>query len=139
MASEKAIYWIAVGLMAVSLENHFAGRHDGQCLADRSLAAVQRLSGETSHFMAMAGVMLSRTSLPLVRTQTEVARIQNRLVTVDTVVAREQAACARLQVKRARLIELQQLQQIHLKAVCPRQALQLSGPRLAPVPGDGTI
>jgi len=139
MASEKAIYWMAVGLVAFSLGNHFVSRYNGRCFAGRSLAAVQRLSGQASHFMSMAEAMLDRTSLPLVRTETEVARIQTSLASVDTIMARQQAACARVEVQRARTMAFQQLQQMHLEVVCPRQALKLSVPRQPAVSREGTI
>ncbi len=139
MASEKAVYWMAAGVVAFSLGNHFVSRYDGRYLADRSLAAVQRLSSDASHLMAMTGVMLSRTSLPLVRTEAEVARIQTRLASVDTVMARQQAACARVQAQQVRIMALQQLQQMRLEVVCPRQALKLDVPRLLTDARDGTI
>jgi hypothetical protein len=137
MVSEKAIYWMAVGVMGVSLGNHFVSRYDGRCLAQRSLAAAQRLSGEASHFMAMAGVTIGRAGLPLERSESELARIQTRLATVDTVMARQQAVCARLQARR--VMALQPIEQIQLLDVCPRRPLQLSVPRPVASPRDGTI
>ena len=139
MASEKALYWMAVGVMAVSLGNHFVSRHEGRCLAGRSLAAVEQLSDQASHFMAMAGVLVGRTSLPRVRTDTEVARIRTHFASVDTVLAGQQVACARLETERARMMVLQQVQQMRLEGVCPRQVLELNVPRASAVPGDGTI
>jgi hypothetical protein len=135
MVSEKALYWMAVGVMAFSLGNHFASRYDGKCLADRSLEAVQELSGQASHFVAMAGAMLGRAPLPRGLTETQVAGIQARLASVDTVMARQQAACARLEVERARMVASQQLRQMRLEVVCPRQTLKVNVPR----PVDGTI
>jgi len=138
MASEKALYWMAVGLVAFSLGNDFVSRHDGRCLADHTLAAVQRLSGQASHFMSMADVALGRTSLPLAHTETEVARIQAGLASVDATMARRQAACARLQAERARMT-LRQMQPMHMEAICPRQTITLSIPRPPATPRDGTI
>jgi hypothetical protein len=137
MASERAAYWMAVGVMALVLGNHFVDRYDGRCLADRSLATVQRVFGQASHCMAMAKVVLGRTSLPLVRTETEVAGIQTRFASVDTVMARQQTARAR--AEQARRVAFQQLQQIHLEVLCPRQTLKLSIPRPPLAPEDGTI
>lgn len=134
MASEKAIYWMAVGVVALSLGNHFVSRYDGKWLADQSLAAVQRISGQANRAMAMAGLMLGQTLMPLLGADTEVARIQTRLASVDTVMARQQAACARLEVERARLMA-SQLQQMRPETVCPRQVLKLN----VPSPRDGTI
>lgn len=135
MASEKALYWMAVGVAALFLGNHFANRYDGRCLADQSQAAVERLSREASHFMAMAGAMLGQAPLPLVPAETEVARIQSSLASVDTLMARQQAACARLEVERANMMSSQQLRQMRLEVVCPRQALMLKVPH----PPDGPI
>jgi len=135
MASEKAIYWTAVGVLALSLGNHFVKRTDGGCLAERSVAAVDRLSAHASHLMAMAGVILWRTSMPLGSTETEVDSMQARLASVDTIVAAQHAACARLAVERARIVASQQLRQMSLGVVCPRQTRKLNVSR----PSDGTI
>jgi len=139
MASEKTLYWMAVGLAAITLGTHFANRYDGRCLAERSLAAARQVSGEATRFMVMAGVVLDKTFLPLERTESDVARLQNRIATVNAVVARQQAVCARLEVRRMRVMALQQVQQIHVQDVCPRPALQLSLPKPMPSPRDGTI
>lgn len=133
MASEKAVYWVAVAVMAVSLGNHFANKYDAGCLADRAMATVQRLSSEAGHFLAMGQVAFGaapRFSTP----QVAMARVQSGFASIQADIARQQAACARLEAQHARIMALQQMQ--HIRVVCPRQELNVVVPQ---VPGNGTI
>lgn len=139
MASEKAMYWMAVGLVALSLGNHFVRGFDGRCLADRSLAAAQRLSGHASRIVAMTEFMLGGTSLPQWRTQTEIVRMQAHFASVDIASVRQQAACARIEAEHERRMALQQVQQMRLEVLCPRQTLRLNVQPPPAVPREGTI
>jgi len=136
MASEKALYWVALGVAALFLGSHFAQRYDGGCLAKRSLAAVQELSAEASQLMASAGLVLDRSSLPLVDAESEVARFQSQFASMDAAIAREQSACARMQAQQARRMALREVQHLRLETVCPRQALRLQVPTARP---DSTL
>jgi hypothetical protein len=62
MASEKARYWIAVAVAALFLGNSFVdGRSDWALrLADRSMATVQRISGQAIRYAAVAQVIFGR-------------------------------------------------------------------------------
>jgi len=124
MASEKVLYWMVLGVAVLFLGNQFARQYKGSCLARRSLAVVQELSGEANHVMALAGVTLDRSTLPLVR-ETKVVRFQTQLASMDAAIAREQAACARMQAEQARRMALQEVQHMRLQSFCPRQALRL--------------
>jgi len=142
MTSEKATYWMAVGVLVLAVGNHFATKLDGKFLADRTVAAVQRLSSQADHAVAMAEFMLGRTAMPVVQAQVSIARVQARLASVQTVMARQEAACARLQGERARMLALEELQRV--RVVCPRQTVRVEIPRIevpqAPViHNDGTI
>jgi hypothetical protein len=130
MVFEKAAYWIAVGLLALFVTNHLAGRYEDEarCLASQSLAAVEQLSGEATRFMAMTEAMLGRGENHFVRSQTVVACARTRLV-----IASHEAALARVQSEHARIEALQQLRGT---IVCPRQNLRMSLPQLH---RDGTI
>jgi hypothetical protein len=139
MASEKALYWMAVGVAALFLGNHYVSRFDSRCLADRSLAAVQGLSGPANRFMAMAEVMLDRTSTNFDRTQSAVANAQTQFVSMQTAITRQEVDCVRVQAEQARTMALQQVRQMRLEVVCPRQTLKLNAPRLRAAPQDGTI
>ena len=78
MGSEKAWYWIAVGALALFVGNNFAARQkDGvRCLASRSMAAVEQVSGGANRLMAMAEMMLGRGETHFARTQTAVASLR---------------------------------------------------------------
>jgi len=137
MAPEKAIYWMAVGVMALLLGQHFVGRYDGRCLGDRSLAAVQQISVRASQLKAMAEGTLDRATPQFASSETELAGIQTRFASLDSAIARQQAACARLQAEQARRMALQQVQQMRLEVICPRQRLRAIHPPA--MPDDGTI
>ncbi|HXM22794.1 MAG TPA: hypothetical protein VN948_16165 [Terriglobales bacterium] len=138
MGSEKAWYWIAVGVLALFVSNNFAARHEGEvrCLASRSLAAVEQVSGHAAKFMAMAELMLGRGETRFVRTQTVLAGAQTRLASVQTAIARHEAAFARVQAEHAQMVTMQQLGRT---VVCPRQNLRIVIPELPSMRTDGTI
>jgi hypothetical protein len=105
MASEKAIYWMAVGLVALVGGNHFAQKLDSGALAQRAMAAVERISGESGHYFAVATGASSRCA----RSEAVIARVQTRLASVQTMMARRQAACTRIEAAQARLTAMQQM------------------------------
>jgi hypothetical protein len=111
MGSEKARYWIAVGVLALFVSNNFAARHEDEvrCQASRSVAAVEQVSGHATRLMAMAEMMLGRGEIRFVRTQTAMAGAQARLASVPSVIARHEAALARVQAGHARMVEMEQL------------------------------
>ena len=136
MASEKTVYWVAVAVMAVFLGNHFANKYEGGYLANRTMAAVQQLSGEANHFLAMGQVALGSTPR-FVAPEVAMARVQSGFASMQADIARQQAVCARLEAQRARLMALQEMQ--HIRVVCPRQRVNLEIPQVAVIPTDGTI
>jgi len=135
MVFEKAAYWIAVGVLALFVTNHFAGRYENEarCLASQSLAAVEQVSGQATRFLAMRETMLGQGEAHFVRTQTMVACAQTRLASMQTVIASHEAALARVQAEHARIEALQQLRGI---VVCPRQNVRMNIPQLH---REGTI
>lgn len=136
MASEKAVYWLAVALMTISLGNHFANRYSGGCLADRAMATVQRLSAEADHFLAMGQVAFGaapRFATP----EVSMARVQSGFASMQANIARQQAACARLEAQHARMIALEQMR--NMRVLCPRQRLNGVVPQVPVISRDGTI
>lgn len=132
MGSEKAVYWIAVSLLALFAGNHLAARHEGgRCLAGRSLAAVEQVSGHATRYMAAAEMMLGGARFA--QTQTLVACAQSRVASLQTVIAQHEAALARAEAEHARLGAMQQLGSA---VICPRERLRMIIPRLSV---DGTI
>ena len=136
MVSEKAGYWMAVGVLALFLSNHFAAPYEGgvQRLASRSMATVEQISGHATRLMGMAEMMLGRSGSHFARTQTTLASAQTRLASMQTVLAKHEAIMARVQAEHARIEALQELRGSAM--ICPRQNLVMTMPRLH---SDGTI
>jgi hypothetical protein len=129
MGSEKALYWMAVGVLALFVSNNFAARHQGEfrCLASRSLAAVEEFSGHTTRFMATAEMMLGRGESRFARTQTTLARAQARLASVQATIICREAAFARFPAQHDRIAAMQEWRSA---VVCPRQNLRIAIPRM---------
>ena len=125
MASEKATYWMAVGLLALFMGNHFVSKYDGNCLAAKARIAAERISGQATHLMAVAEVAMGRTSTRFDRAQAAMAMTQVRLASVQEQLARGEAACARLEASRVRMVVLQEMR---VPVVCPRQRVELVMP-----------
>ena len=101
MASEKARYWMAVGVAALFLGNSFVGsRSLTPSVADRSMATAQRISGQAMRYAMLAQVMLGRGEAGFVHAQTATACAQTRLAVVQTAMAHREAALARVQAER---------------------------------------
>lgn len=134
MASEKALYWMAVGLLALVAGNHLVSKLDHTCLADKVRAAADRVSGQSDHLMAVTEVMLGRTSTRVDRAETTLAMAQTRLVSVQTSMARQEAACARAEAVRARMMVREQLEQIQMPQALPspRVSFAIPAPPAAP-------
>jgi hypothetical protein len=86
MASEKTTYWMAFALLAFFVGNHFAAKYSGSCLADRTMAVVQRLTAEATHVLATAQMMLAGTPR-FVGPEVAVARVQSQVASVEAVMA----------------------------------------------------
>jgi hypothetical protein len=139
MASEKAMYWMAVGLMALVMGNHFVSKFDGNCLANKAQAAVERISGQATHLMAMAEVAMGRTSTRFDRAQEAMAMAQVHMASVHTQMARGEAACARLEASRARMVIVRRLEQVQIPVVCPRQRIEMVIPQPSATPSADPI
>ena len=125
MASQKALYWMAVGVLALVVGNNVVSKLDHSCLAYKVRAAAERMSGQSDHLMAVAEVMLGRTSTRFDRAQTALAMAQTRLVSVQTSMARQEAVCARVEVVRARMMVREQLEQMQIPVVVSRPHVQM--------------
>ena len=135
MVSAKAGYWIAVGVLALFVSNHVAGRYEneGRCLANRALAAVEQVSGNATGLMASAEMMLGRGETHRAGVQTRLACAQTRLTSVQAVIASHEATLARVESER---VQAMALEQFRGAVVCPRQNLRMSLPQLH---REGTI
>jgi hypothetical protein len=111
MASEKGMYWIAVGVVALALMNGPASRHWLNRFEDRAVAFAGQASAHAAAVLNLAEMNLGRQPDHCARTQVMFARIQTRLADTEVAIARRQAACARIQAERARIASMQQVQQ----------------------------
>ncbi|HWY56080.1 MAG TPA: hypothetical protein VNZ03_16560 [Terriglobales bacterium] len=124
MAFEKVGYWLAVGVLALFVSNHFAVRYenDVRSLASWSLTAAQHVAGDATGFMAAAETMLGRGGIRFAQTQTTLACAQTRLASMQTVLAQHEASLARVEAVRARMVSMQELRG---PIICPRQHLRI--------------
>jgi hypothetical protein len=120
MGSEKVLYWIAVGVLAIFVTNSFAARHeDGvRCLARRALAAVEQVSAHATDFMAQSELVLGRGEFRCVRTQTALAGAQAGLASLQGMLASHEAVLARVETEHAEMVAMQRL---NGRTICPRQ------------------
>jgi hypothetical protein len=134
MASEKALYWMAVGVAALFLGNSFVGgRSLTPSVADRSMATAQRISGQAMRYATLAQVIFGRGEAGVVHAQTATARAQARLAVVQAVTAHREAAMARMQAERIRVLASREV------VVCPRQNLVVKVPEVPVIATEGTI
>ena len=118
MASERALYWMAVGLMAVLLGNHFAAKYQS-CLRDSIAMVLERTP--------------SLGSSELLTTPVEA-----RLASLQANFAHQRAACALVEAERARVMAMEQIEAGRVRGTCPRQNVRIVIPE-PPVPSDGRI
>ena len=133
MTSEKALYWMAVGVAALFLSNSFVGgRSLTPSVADRSMATAQRISGQAMRYATLAQVIFGRGEADVVHAQTATARAQARLAVVQAAVAHREAAM-RIQAEKIRVLASREV------VVCPRQNLVVKLPEAPVIATEGTI
>src|ERR1700680_1287354 len=133
MVSEKAIYWMAVGVLALAVTNGFVSEYRGWAgrLADKSIAMMEQASEMAAGYANIGKPSRENDDLKrVVRAQVRLARIQGTF-------ARHQAEMARLQVDgiRARVME----NGIQAVIACPRQNFAIDVPRPPQIFEDDTF
>lgn len=138
MITEKAIYWMAVGLVTLAAGNHFMTRLDGRCLANRTVAAIERISGgpafaaimdNTSSQCARAQASMVRAQARMAAAQARFASMQDRVASAQDRMARQDAMCARAQIEKAQLVAMRQMQQIRVQVAAP-QSFRVQVPQI---------
>lgn len=130
MASEKALYTVAVVVLALGLGNSVVNSNPGwlRDLSDRSVAAAEHLAGRAEQYLAMAQIMVGRSESNAGSAQAALGRVQARLGEVQANLARHQAEMvrvqARVQAEDMRMMALQQVRQI--RVACPRVVVQVA-------------
>jgi len=127
MASQKALYWIALALMVLFLGNHFAIKYH-RCL---------RVSLQSSPAVAMVERALERN--PGFAPQRRLTpAVEAGFASMQAEMARQQAAYALLAAERARMMAVEQIEQGRMRAICPRRGVRVALPE-RPLRSDGSI
>ena len=138
MATEKGLYWLALGVVALILVNGTeVGRQDwlGR-LEGRSIDLAEHLSEHAMSYLSLAEMRVGNQSPRCPRTQATAARVQAKLACMEGAMARQQAEFARIQTQRARLEALQQMR----FAEMPRHRnFVIAAPTPKSIPTEGTI
>jgi hypothetical protein len=112
MESDKLIYWMTLGVLAVATVSGLATGYPGWSdrLADRSIAMMAQASGVARNYAEIAGMVLGReedsedSSPALIDIQDDVQNeIQPRLACAEHILVRRQAQLARLQALKVRV------------------------------------
>jgi hypothetical protein len=139
MASDKGLYWMALGVLALGFGNSLVSQHSN-CLrsfAGRAAVVVQQVSAQALDRVAMAEMMLGKGEASVARTQTAVDRAQVRVASVQSVLTRRQAGMVRLQSERIQMITQENVNRT--LARCPRKTITVEIPEPPATPDEGTI
>ena len=136
MASEKAWYLVALGVLALGVSHSFINSHADRagCLVSRSDALVSQISGQALRYVAVGEMILGREETGLVRTQTAMARVQTRVAAAEAEVAHQQAEVICLRSQRVRVLVNERMQRAVV--ACPRQEVIVDLPQPPATPSD---
>ena len=127
MVSDKALYWIAVGVLALVAGNSLMTRHDDwvNCIGDESLQVAQRVTDRVMAMVRPGGTLFDGTNDRFARSEYAVARVQSRIASVQARVARKQADLARLQAEKVRTFDFTTVKRT---VKCPRREVTVEVP-----------
>jgi hypothetical protein len=117
MESEKTMYWMTLGVLAMAAVTGFVSEHRGWSdrLADRSIVVISQASEKARNYAEIAGVLWGSGDSDAARpAQVEVAfqneiqdkvqsEVDNHMACVQRVLARHQAELARLQAMKVQV------------------------------------
>jgi hypothetical protein len=126
MASDRALYLVAVGVLALGLGNSLANHQPNwlRGLADHSISTAQQVSGRAQGYLGMAQFMFGRSEAGFGRTQALLGTVQAHLGEMQANLARHQAEMARMQAENIRVVTLEQMREV--RVACPRVVVQVS-------------
>lgn len=138
MATEKGLYWLALGVAAIVLVNgtQFGRQSWLGRLENRSIELVERVSGHTTPYLSLAEMRFANRSSRCVRNDVASARMQADFARVECAMARRQAAFARIQAQEVRL---EAMQQMRFAMMPVNQGFVGQVPRSNGLQPDGTI
>ena len=116
------------GCSCAFLSNSFVGGQSDWALrlADRSMAAAHRISGQTMRYAVIAQLIFGRSEPGFVHAQNATARAQTRLALIQTAMARREAALARTQTEMVRVLA-------NHPVVCPRPNFAINVPEISEI------
>jgi len=133
MASEKATYWMVLGVLALAVTNGFVREHSGWAarLADRSVAMAEQASDLAANYVSMARQAQDRDDFR------QIARLRPQLAQVRSAMARSRAEVVRVRVEGIRA----QVMRNGVRAVinCPRQNFDVEIPEPPQIFEDHTF
>jgi hypothetical protein len=138
MASEKALYWLAVGMMGLFLMNSVAVRHQDWLnrLEARSIQVAERISGGTMASLNLGEMRLGLQSSPCARTRALPARMQAKLACMEAAMARHQARLAQFETHKE---QLEVMQRMRFAMMPANQDFRFEVPPHRFLPANGTI
>ena len=145
MESDKLIYWMTLGVLAVATISGLANGHQGWCdrLADRSIAMMTQASGAAGNYAEIAGTVLGSDedsedqSLALVNIQNNIQNeIQPRLVCAERILVKRQAQLTRLQALKVRV---RMVERAPRTIVWPDSKIVVEVPQLPEMPQQDTF
>lgn len=138
MASERGLYWLAVGVFALGIGNSLAkGPAEWACrLADRSVAMAEQVSARAVSYVAMAESLINRGDATYGRTEQAVLHAQIRLAHAQSQIAHHQAEMARVRAEKVRVLVLDR---VNRRIPCPEQKIVVEVPDPPAVSDNDTI
>ncbi|HZQ70974.1 MAG TPA: hypothetical protein VFA68_20775 [Terriglobales bacterium] len=114
MASEKAVYWIAICVMAAGLGNSWVNHHRdfARAVGQRVMIAADLVSGRAQGQLDRADALFARTQAGFDRGQATVDRVQASVDCLQARMARRQAALARAQAVRTRMAVAESMRKV---------------------------
>ena len=112
MATEKALYWMAICVMVIGLGNSLVSHHRDlvRNVGQRAMLVAETVSGRAEGQVGRAQVFVDRTQASVDRTQAAADRVQARVACIQTRLAQREAA--RAQALQARLAVAQNMNKI---------------------------
>ncbi|MGH9544733.1 MAG: hypothetical protein ACRD23_05910 [Terriglobales bacterium] len=137
MESEKLMYWMTLGMLALATTSGFVSEHRtwGEGLVDHSISLVSQASEIAANAAGIAGLELGCGENDSTRSPRAVAEVRARLACVQHTMVRRQAEMARLQGMRVRV---RMLSLVPGTIVLPNQNLVIEVPQ-PPLPQVDTF
>ena len=130
MESEKLLYWLTLGVLAMAtITGSLTG--GGDRLAQRSIAMMSRVSEKATNYAELARVVLGSSDGDAMRSQRTVVEARNSLACMQRVLVRRQAEMARLQAMR---VQVRMLQRVPRTTVWPIQNIVVEVPQTPELP-----